>query len=182
MLKLEDNPAQLLPTLARPADAKGEWWVAHTKPRTEKALAWDLTAKGVPYYLPLARRTIVSGGRRRTAMHPLFPSYIFFCGDDVARLAVLTTKRVVNTLPVRQRDAFVSELEAVHSALSVNGDLTIYPHVAVGKRCRVARGPMRGVEGVVVKDNDVLRIVLQVSIIGQGASLEISAADLEDAN
>ena len=28
------------------------WWVLHTKPRTEKALARDLRHAGVPHFLP----------------------------------------------------------------------------------------------------------------------------------
>jgi transcription antitermination factor NusG len=182
MLKLADNPTQLLPGLQRPAEAAGEWWVAHTKPRMEKALAWDLTARGVAYYLPLARRTVMSGGRKRTMMIPLFPSYVFFCGLSDTRLSVLTTKRVCHILPVPQRQTFVSELESVHAALSVNGDLNVYPHAVVGKRCRVSRGPMRGIEGTVIQDQNVTRLVLSVSIIGSGTFLEINAADLEDAD
>ena len=182
MLKLEDNPAPLAARLTKPSDAQGVWKVAHTKPRCEKALAWDLTERGVSYYLPLARRTQMSGGRRRTTLIPLFPSYVFFCGDEQARLSVLTTRHVCNILPVPQQAMLAAELDAVHAALAVNGALAVYPHAVVGKRCRVARGPMRGIEGVVVRDNDVTRIVLSVSIIGHGASLEISAADLEDAD
>lgn len=181
MLKLTDNPTPLLPGMSRPSDAAGVWWVAHTKPRTEKALAFDLTSRAVPYYLPMARRTQVSGGRRRTTLIPLFPSYLFFCCDtDQARLSVLSTQRVVHTIRVETQATFVSELESVYTALSANGDLNVYPHVAVGRRCRVARGPMRGVEGIVIQDRDVTRIILQVSMIGCGAALEINASDLED--
>jgi len=59
--------------------------------------------------------------------------------------------------------------------------IDLYPFVAVGQRCRVARGSMRGVEGLVIAKDDVTRIVLQVSMLGQGVSLEISADVLESA-
>ena len=180
MLKPSDNPPQLLPGLERVSDTAGPWWVAHTKARVEKALAWELTAKKVPYFLPMARRTQMSGGRRRTALLPLFTSYVFFCGDDRARGDVLTTRRVCQILPVRQRDAFVRELASVHAALQADPELKLYPFAVVGRRCRVAKGPMRGVEGVIVQDNDVTRLVLQVAVLGQGAVLEIDAAFLED--
>ncbi|MGC4030171.1 MAG: hypothetical protein QM754_00275 [Tepidisphaeraceae bacterium] len=125
--------------------------------------------------------TRISGGRRRTTLIPLFPSYVFFAGDSGARLEVLTTQRVVNTIPIPQQSTFVDEITGLHSALLVRDDLVMYPHVAVGRRCRVGRGPMRGIEGVIVQDDDITRIVLAVSILGRGACLEISASDLEEA-
>lgn len=180
MTKLEDNPTPLPPGIERPGTIGGEWFVAHAKPRMEKALAWDLVARGVAYYLPLVRRTYMSGGRRRTVLTPLFPSYVFIAGTPEDRLTALQTKRIVHVLPVPQQKQLASELNAIHAALSANIDLDVYPHVAVGRRVRVSRGPMRGVEGIVVRDENVARIVLQVTMIGSGASLEINAADLEE--
>ena len=180
MLKLEDNPPPLPPGVGRPGMIAGEWYVAHTKPRVEKAFAWELLAKKISFYLPLLKRVRMSGGRKRTTLIPLFPSYAFFAGPPDARLAALQTGRIVHVIPIPQQAAFVSELDAVHAALETGLELDVYPHVAVGRRVRVVRGPMRGVEGIVVHDEDVARIVLNVSVIGGGASLQIAASDLEE--
>ena len=182
MLKASENPATLLPGLERPGAATGDWWVAHTKPRNEKSLAWDLTAKDIPYFLPMARRTQVSGGRRRTSMVPLFPSYLFFCGTRETRIEVFNTHRVVQVLPVNQRAAFVKELDAVHAALAANAELNFYPFAVVGRRCRVIRGPMRGIEGTILQSDNITRLVLAVSVLGQGAALEIDVSFLEEAD
>src|SRR5262245_13822753 len=53
-----------------------KWWVLHTRPRTEKALARSLHAGGVPYFLPLYERTWRTGGRLQTSHLPLFPGYV----------------------------------------------------------------------------------------------------------
>jgi transcription termination/antitermination protein NusG len=163
------------------ADLDGDWFVAHTKARCEKALAWDLLGCKIPCFLPMIEQTAVWGDRKRKILKPLFPSYVFFSGGAQDRYKVLTTGRVCQVIPVHQRQQFVSELDAIRQTLSFNRALTLYPFVAVGRRCRVCRGPLKGVEGVVIQNQDSLRIVLQVTMLGQGASLEIEAHDLEPA-
>jgi transcription antitermination factor NusG len=54
-----------------------------------------------------------------------------------------------------------------------------YPFAAVGRRCRVTAGPLEGMEGIVVRRDKLARLVLEVSILGQGASVEIDADLLE---
>jgi len=44
--------------LDEPPDAGRPWRVAHTKPRQEKALARELLAADIPFYLPCDRRRI----------------------------------------------------------------------------------------------------------------------------
>jgi transcription antitermination factor NusG len=178
MLKLAENP----PT--RPAGQllsqfEGTWWVAHTKARVEKALAWEMIAKGVSYFLPMALKTTYSGGRKRKVMSTVFPSYVFFCGTTEVRHWVMTTNRVCQTILVAQREQFVSELEAIDRVLQSKIEVDLYPFATVGRRCRVRQGPMMGIEGTIVRTHDVTRLVLQVSMLGQGAALEISPDLLE---
>ena len=182
MLKLVENPPMLPDGVDSLVDLKGNWWVAHTKSRFEKALAWELLACEIPFFLPMIERTALWGGRRRKVLSPLFPSYVFFCGDAEDRQRVFRTNRICETLPVLQRERFVSELDAIRRTLACKHQLTLYPFAAVGKHCRVAHGPMRGIEGIIVRQNGTIRVVLQVSILGQGAALEIDANMLEPAD
>jgi hypothetical protein len=156
-----------------------DWWVAHTRPRFEKAVAFDLLAKRIPYYLPLVAHDRVSGGRKRRSMLPLFPSYLFFCGDAGARYEALTTNRIVQVIPVKDRERFVGELTLIERALSRDARLQVYPSVAIGRRCRVAAGQFEGLEGMLVERDRQTILVLQLSMLGSGASLEIEARQLE---
>ena len=88
MLKLADNPPTLHPaTIASLRALPRTWAVAHTKARNEKAFAWDLVNRDIPYFLPMMQRVRFSGGRRRRVLLPLFPSYVFICGDPSTRIA-----------------------------------------------------------------------------------------------
>lgn len=156
------------------SDLPGRWWIAHTKARTEKAFAWDLIAAGgVGYYLPMTRRTTFSGGRKRLGFKPLFTSYVFVCGDDECRSTCLRTNRLCTVLPVPDPPQLVTELSAVQRALAGNPELDSYDFAAVGRRCRITAGPMAGLEGVVVRRTGRATLVLEVSILRQGASLEV---------
>lgn len=179
MLKIQDNPPMRLETATSVCDYDGPWWVAHTKSRHEKALAWDLHRAGVGYYLPMLMRETISGGRKRRQLQPLFTSYMFFCGGELERHEVMKTHRVANILPVPEREPFLAELSAIECAIDSGRVLRLYQTFHAGERCRVKRGPMAGHEGTVVRVDGVERVVLYISILGRGAELEIHGDHLE---
>jgi hypothetical protein len=180
MLRYDDNPPMLSPHIESVADVAGDWWVGHTKARCEKAFAFDLAARGISYFLPLVERIKISGGRKRKLKIPLFASYVFFSGDENARYAALTTDRLCAAIPVINREQFVGELASLEVALASNSQLDLYPFAAIGRRCRVRTGPLEGVIGTVIeRENHKPRLVLQVSMLGAGAALEIEVDLLE---
>lgn len=180
MLKLSENPAILTPEVESLTELGGTWWVAHTKARFEKAFAWDMLSYGIGYFLPMREKVIFSGGRKRRVMIPLFTSYVFFCGTEKDRYTALTTNRLCQTIEVFDQEDMISELAAIEKALLSKADLDIYPHLPVGSRCRIISGPMMGTEGVVIeRKNAKARMVLEVTILGQGAVMEIDADLLE---
>jgi hypothetical protein len=181
MLKLADNPPTIWPEAGGLTHCPGRWWVAHTRPRCEKAFAWDLLDRGIAYFLPMCRRTRISGGRRRTALIPLFPSYVFFCGREGDRHAALRTDRLCRAIDVADQEGLLRELTEIERALDGGAELDLHPHTAVGSRCRVRSGPLQGVEGVVVSRNRRARVVLEVSVLACGAAMEIDADLLEAA-
>jgi transcription antitermination factor NusG len=133
----------------------------------------------VGYFLPLLERTKISGGKKRRVLCPLFASYVFFCGSVEDRYWAMTTNRLCQTIPVTDPQKFLRELSAIQKALSGKAALDPYPFAAVGKRCRIKGGPFQGTEGVVIQRGRSWRMVLQVSMLGQGATMEVDADLLE---
>ncbi len=179
MLKLSDNPPMLSPWVSRLEEMDGRWWVAHTKARFEKAFAWDLLRAEVACFLPLAERVRYSSGKKRRVLAPLFPSYVFFNGDDQSRLTALGTQRLCQAIEVLDQDTMGRELDMIHRALCARPGVELYTGPALGERCRVAEGPFLGVEGKVVEHSRRARVVLEVSLLGQGAVIELDADLLE---
>jgi len=179
MLKDCENPPILFPDAETLAEWAGNWWVGHTKSRFEKAFAWDLLHGGIKYFLPMIEQVKISRGRKHRVLAPLFPSYVFFCGSDEDRYTAMTTNRLCQTINVTDQETLVGELSCLEKALAGQAVLDPYPFAAIGRHCRITAGPFQGMEGLVVERRQIARLVLQVSILGQGASMEIDAALLE---
>jgi transcription antitermination factor NusG len=179
MLKLIENPPMLFPESATVPSLTGQWWVAHTKARNEKALAWDLVRVEVPYYLPLILRTSFSGGRKRRGLMPLFPSYVFIVGGEEQRHQTLQTGRVCQLISVPDQSQLIAELSTISRAIAAGATIDPVPFAEVGKLVRVSRGPFKNMIGKVIRRDNSLRLLLSVSILSQAAEMDIDADVLE---
>ena len=178
-MKLSDNPPILSPGVDSLTELSGRWWVAHTKARFEKAFAWELHHRDIGCFLPMAKRIRVYGGKKQPIMLPLFTSYVFFCGSEKNRYIAMTTNRLCQTIEVIDQEKLITELVEIERALAGKVELDPYPFAAVGQRCRITAGTLKGVEGVVVERTQKARFVLQVDILGHGAVMEIDSDLLE---
>jgi transcription termination/antitermination protein NusG len=158
------------------------WIVLWTKARQEKAVARFLNAQSMPHYLPLVQRKTVARGRKSTSSVPLFPGYVFLNGTLDHAYAAISTKRVCQLIEVQDQNRFVQEIGQIQKALEITGTLELYPFAVIGRRCRVARGPFMGLEGLISSRLGAARLVLEVGILGQGAALEIDIDLLEPLN
>lgn len=180
MLKLSENPAILTPEVHSLTELDGTWYIAYTKARFEKAFAWDLYSRGIGYFFPMRKKIIFSGGRKRCVMAPLFTSYVFFCGSEQDRYMALTSNRLCQIIEVADQAGLIKELASIEKALMNKAIIDNYLSLPVGTRCRIISGPMIGIEGVIIKRKDLKsRMVIEVTILGQGAVVEIDSDLLE---
>jgi len=179
MLKPEENPPMIWPADLSVKDFQGTWWVAHTKSRNEKALAWQMQKRNIRYFLPLTEKVYRKSRRVFRSMLPLFSGYVFFCGDEPDRLEVLKTNRVAGLLEVKDQQHLVAELLPIEKALTSGINLAPYTYLKAGQLCKVIAGPLMGTEGLVVSDQNKTRLILQVDMLGKATCLEIDSALLE---
>lgn len=178
---LDTDFATLSPEDAVPDGLSGDWWVAHTRARNEKALAVELGRMGIVNYLPLHRRMTRSprSGRASWSSVPVFSGYLFFNGTEHQRWRVLRTNRVAQTLQVYEQDVLVSQLRHIHQVLVTE---TAFEHlfgVQVGQWVRVTGGPLAGVEGCVVSKLGRTRLAINVLTLGQSVLVEVDGNLLE---
>ena len=179
MLKLSENPPIIWPEDMSIADFQGNWWVAHTKSRNEKILARQLVSSKVPYFLPMHWKVSKSRGRTIRSLLPLFPGYLFFCGSEDQRLDVLKTNRAAGLIAVENQNQLVRELLPIETMLKLGKTVLPHDYIQVGQRCRVTAGPLAGSVGMVVQTPKETRLVLQVDMLGQAASVEIASDMVE---
>jgi transcriptional antiterminator RfaH len=179
VLKQSENPPITWPDEKSITDFTGLWWVAHTKSRNEKALAHNLINKAISYFLPMSWRVTRRTGRKIRSLLPLFSGYLFFCGNENQRLEVLRTNRVANLIAVNDQEKLLSELLDIEQALRAGAVLTPHKYIKAGQRCRVLAGPLADMQGVVLKTKTITRLVLQIDMLGQAASVEIDTDLIE---
>jgi hypothetical protein len=117
MLRFCDNPEIVLPRTDDLSTLPASWWIGHTRARCEKAFAVDLTALGIPYFLPMVERLTFSGGRKRRGMLPLFSSYVFFAGGEVERDQAMLTDRLCRVIEVNDQPRLIEGLSIILRAL-----------------------------------------------------------------
>ena len=179
MLKVSENPPTTWPDAGSISDFTGEWWVAHTKSRNEKALAHDLIRKGISYFLPMSWKVSRKSRRTIKSLLPLFAGYLFCCGRENDRIELLRTDRVANVIEVTDQEKIVKELLQIEQAIRAGAPLMPHKYVKAGQKCRVTAGPLMGLEGVVTQTRGAMRLVLQVDMLGQAASVEIDLDMIE---
>ena len=179
MLKLSDNPPVSWPEGKSICDFTGQWWVAHTKSRNEKALAGDLIRRGIGYFLPMCWKIRRQKGRIIRSLLPLFGGYLFFCGSESQRIELLRTNRVANLIEVKDQNKLIKELFQIELALKTGADLLPHKYLRAGQRCRVTAGAMTDLQGIVIKTKGAARLVLQIDMLGQATSVEIDADMIE---
>ncbi len=179
MLKVNENPPLVWPQVDSVQQLTGLWWVAHTKSRNEKALAQDLMAKNIGYFLPMTWRVHRRSHRTIKALLPLFTGYLFFCGNEAERIELLKTNRVANLLEVKDQKSLIHELIRFDQALRAGAPLTPHKYLNKGQWCRVIAGPLLGLEGIIVQTKGDTRLVLQINMLGQAASVEIDIVMVE---
>lgn len=157
------------------------WWVVYTRHQHEKVVADMLTAKGFDIFLPLYESTRHWKDRRRILLLPLFPCYLFIRGGLDCRLQVVTTPGVHMILYRGDRVAMVpqDEIEAVQRALASPARVDPHPYLKCGMRVRVIRGPIEGVQGILVRKKNLCRLVLSVDMLSQSVAVEVNAGDVE---
>ena len=179
MLKASENPPAVWPEAESIADFEGTWWVAHTKSRNEKALAWQMHNKSISYFLPMHWKVSKKRGRTSRSLLPLFAGYVFFCGDEKDRLEVLQTNRVANIINVNDQQGFIADLCPIERLIRQGADLQPHKYIKAGEKCRVIAGALMGMEGVVSRSSKRMRLVLQIDMLGQATSVEVETDYVE---
>jgi transcriptional antiterminator RfaH len=179
MLKVSENPPIIWPQVESICDFAGQWWVVHTRSRNEKALARDLIHRNISYFLPMSWKVRRRSRRTIRSFLPLFSGYLFFCGQEDQRIELLRTNRVANIIKVKDQQKLIKELVQIDQALRAGAPLVPHKYIKAGQRCRVIAGPLIGLEGIVVKTKSATRLVLQIDILGQAASVEIDIDMIE---
>lgn len=172
------------PAAERPPEriSASKWFAVYTAPRHEKRVGQYLGVKGIEHYVPLyqARRKW-SDGTTVTLDLPLFPGYLFVRIDRSERIQVLQVPGVLNFVGGTGRQPAPlpqAEIDALRSGLPLR-NAEPHPLLTVGQRVRIRSGALAGMEGVMVRRKNSLRVVLTMDLIRQSVAVEVDESELE---
>lgn len=160
------------------------WYAVYTQPNHEYKVNDRLIKKKIETFLPLIERWSQRKDRRKRIQLPLFPSYLFVRSpmDPSSQLKILKTEGVVRIIESDGKPVAIPEVQIVGIQTLVRNGVTITPcaYLREGMRVRVANGPLRGIEGILLKtQSQKHRLVLSVDILKQSVSVEIDEIDVE---
>jgi len=170
MVNLELSERALQPA---PIRDDANWYAIWTRSHSEQLVADQLIGKGLDVFLPKMSIWSRRGGVRHVIQVPMFSGYVFL-HEDVDKntyIEVLKARGVVRILGDRwDRLSPIAgvEIESLQRALDAQLTLAPYPYLREGQRVRMTAGPLKGVEGVLVK-NKMRKglLVLSVNLLQQ---------------
>jgi transcription antitermination factor NusG len=158
----------------------GEWYAVYTCARHEKRVAEQMERRRLHGFVPLYRATHWWKDRRKEVVLALFPSYVFVHLALQDRLLVLEIPGVVNIVSSQGKPIPLpaEEIEPFRRAYG-GAQMEPHPYLQAGRRVRLRRGPMAGLEGILLRRKDGLRLVVSIEILMRSVAVEVNEADVE---
>ena len=163
------------------------WHVLWTRSNCEQFVHDQLAANGFALFLPTIQSWCRRGGVRRLARVPLFSGYVFLrhAVDKASYLTLCKARGLVRVLGERwDRLAVVpdAEIEAIRKIVSSGASVMPHAYLRAGQRVRVTRGPLVGVEGIVVRsDPRKGLLVVSVDLLRRSVAVHLDCTILEAA-
>ena len=176
---LEKNPAQLYPEDILNREVPGQWRIAKTKSRREKALAEFLAGHEIGYYLPMVKTRQRDKKRVRFSLIPIFSGYLFFKSSALQRYQTFKSNHISMVIDVKDELQLLSDLQRVQKAITLDAPLYPYDFVRQGDMVMIKKGPFKGLQGVIQRKNSHCRLVLNVNYLFQAVALDIEAHMVE---
>jgi transcription antitermination factor NusG len=111
---------------------------------------------------------------------PLFPSYIFVHIALENRVQVLEVPGVVSLVCCGKKPVTLPDLEVenLREGLQLR-KAEPHPYLVIGERVRIRVGPLAGMKGVLLRENNNLRVVLTLTQIMRSVAVEVDRSDIE---
>lgn len=136
----------------------------------------QLEGRGYEVFLPQYRKETYRSDRRIEVECPLFPGYLF-CRFDSKLPPIVAVSTVVSIVgrgrepePIPER-----EIANVRSMLQSGFMVEPHPYLRVGDKVVIVKGPLSGVEGLLVAKKGKLRVVVSVNVLQRSVSVEFDS-------
>jgi transcription antitermination factor NusG len=157
-----------------------KWYAVFTMPRHEKRVVTQCRGRNIESFLPLYHvRHRWKNRCDATVELPLFPNYFFVHIGAQDRNNVLKLPGVLYIVSSGRELLPIPE-EYISSLRSGLLAYRIEPHanVDVGDRVCITRGPMMGMEGILERHKNGVRVIIRLEMIGRSVAVEVGAEEI----
>lgn len=160
------------------------WYALWTVPRHEKRVAEQLASKDLEVFLPLY--AVERQWKKRPPVVielPLFSGYVFARLDSSQRSLALSVSGVHSIVGNGRQHVPVldQEIATLRNGLK-EGRPEPHPLPNCPANVKILRGPLAGLEGVLVRRKNQDRVVVVVESVRRAFSVEVDVVDLTEVN
>ncbi len=154
------------------------WYALQVRTKHELNVANFLRGRGYDPFLPLYESRKRWSDRVKVVQSALFPGYLFCRLNVENRLPVLTTPGVGQIVGYSKTPVPVDEAEinAIQILIASGLPNQPWPFLRAGDRVHIERGPLRGLEGILLEVRGAHRLVLSVTLLQRSVAVEIEPA------
>ncbi len=127
----------------------------------------------------------MEGPEKESSVFPLFPGYLFVhVPIKERRLDILKLPSVVRIIGFEGEPVAIPEvqIQAVKKLVFSTLPYDPYPYIVEGDRMEITRGPLKGLQGVLIEKKGVYRFILSIDLIQQAVACEVDACDVMKAS
>lgn len=159
-----------------------KWHVFYLRPRTENLVVRMLTSLNYEVFWPVIHSIRIWKNRQKKKIgFPLFPNYLFVFTYTHELYFIKRLPQVVSCVTFEGKPATISgkEIEGIRLMLGLGCSLTVETKFHKGEHVRIVSGPLKGQEGVLIKQRSKSRFGIQLKAINHSVLIDITLSELE---
>jgi transcription termination/antitermination protein NusG len=158
-------------------DSVNHWFAVQVWSGREQRCAAQLRLRGYEVFLPTCCEHRRWSDRVKKIERAVFAGYVFcrLNGDAAGKL--VTTPGIIRIvgdgrgpLPIPTH-----EIETIQRIVTTGLAATPWPYVQVGQRVRIDIGPLRDIEGLVLRTSQGQRLLVSITLLQRSVAVEIDA-------
>jgi transcription antitermination factor NusG len=175
LANIELTDYQVQSAQVRPLTEGSQWFALRVKSNFERTTALHLTQRGYEDFLPTYRARSRWSDRLKESEKLLFPGYVFCRFNPLNRLPIVTTPGVLHVVGLGREPVPIDEgeIESIRATIRSGVPVQPWPFLQVGERVVIDRGPLEGIEGLVVQLKGAFRLVVSIGLLQRSVAAEI---------
>jgi transcription antitermination factor NusG len=156
------------------------WYALRTRSRHEKLVRDQLDKRGIEPLLPTVKRLSQWKDRKKEIEIPLFAGYCFVRFAQHEKTPVQKIVGVVEIVGAGNRPEPIpeEEIDGLRRLMMSVLPYDPHPYLHEGMKVEVVRGPLQGVQGILLRKEKRHRLVMGIRLIQQAAAVEVDISDV----